>query len=299
MIGRMHWNSTEKTSGSALLLVLWSIITMSVAVLGVVEYIHYNLDETQGLNLNFELRQIAQSGIAVAFSPQVAEGDPLLKANMGNDGGRFEVELHSETARLNINELLQTGREEVLEKLFLTWKATSSESRMVVQALIRWTERTGTSSKDYALGQEFTSVEQMREVAEMAKIDKVKPDWAEAFTTWGSGKIDVNDATPDILQAFFGIGERRAQSFVQSRLGPDKKEHTLDDQPYTDMKLLAGALGFTDKQFQPYAQRVSLETQLSRAESTAFLGERKRQIRVIFNRKAQPPVIYQWQEVPL
>ncbi len=299
MIRRMHWNSTEKTSGSALLLVLWSIITMSVAVLGVVEYIHYNLDETQGLNLNFELRQIAQSGIAVAFSPQIEEGDPLLKANMGNDGGRFEVELHSETARLNINELLQTGNEEVLEKLFLTWKATSSESRMVVQALIRWTERTGTSSKDYALGQEFTSVEQMREVAEMAKIDKVKPDWAEAFTTWGSGKIDVNDATPDILQAFFGIGERRAQSFVQSRLGPDKKEHTLDDQPYTDMKLLAGALGFTDKQFQPYAQRVSLETQLSRAESTAFLGERKRQIRVIFNRKAQPPVIYQWQEVPL
>ena len=299
MIRRMHWDSTEKTSGSALLLVLWSIITMSVAVLGVVEYIHYNLDETQGLNLNFELRQIAQSGIAVAFSPQIKEGDPLLKANMGNDGGRFEVELHSETARLNINEILQTGNEEVLEKLFLTWKATSSESRMVVQALIRWTERTGTSSKDYALGQEFTSVEQMREVAEMAKIDKVKPDWAEAFTTWGSGKIDVNDATPDILQAFFGIGERRAQSFVQSRLGPDNKEHTLDDQPFTDMKLLAGALGFTDKQFQVYAQSVSLETQLSRAESTAFLGERKRQIRVIFNRKAQPTVIYQWQEVPL
>ena len=299
MTRRMHWNSTEKTSGSAMLLVLWSIITMSVAVLGVVEYIHYNLDETQGLNLNFALRQIAQSGIAVAFSPQISEGDPLLKANMGNDGGRYEVELHSETARLNINELLRTGREDVLERLFLSWKATSSESRMVVQGLIKWTGRTGTSDKDFDLAQEFTSVEQMREVDDMAKIDKVKPGWVESFTTWGTGKIDVNDASPDVLRAFFGIGERKAESFVQSRLGPDKKEHTLDDQPYTDMKLLAGALGFTDKQFQPYAQRVSLETQLNRAESTAFLGERRRQIRVIFNRKAQPPVIYQWQEVPL
>ena len=297
----MNWNSAENSlaprRGSALLLVLWSIITMSVAVLGVVEYIHYNLDETQGLNLNFALRQLAQSGVAVAFSPQIKEGDPLLEGAIGD--GRYEVVLNAETARLNINNLIQTGREDLLEKLFVTWKATSSDSRMVVQRLIRWTGREGNKPGEYVLEREFTDIQQMREVPEMAKIDRVKPDWPDAFTTWGTGKLDVNDASVDILQAFFGIGERRAESFVQSRLGPDKKEHTLDDQPYTDMKLLAGALGFSDKQFQPYVQRISLETQLLRADSTATLGERKRQIRVIFNRKTQPAVIYQWQELSL
>ncbi|MEO7931887.1 MAG: hypothetical protein ABIT76_01890 [Chthoniobacterales bacterium] len=293
----MKWKSHQR--GSALLLVLWSIITMSVAVLGVVEYIHYNLDETQGLNLNFELRQIAESGIAVAFSPQISEGDPLLMADMGTNGGRYEVVLHSETARLHINQILQKGREDILQRLFVAWGAPSSDARMVVAKLILWSGRTGDATDNYSVEREFASVEQMRDVEGMDKIEKLHPDWMSAFTIWGNGKIDVNDASADILRAFFGIGERKAESFVQSRSGPDKKEHTLDDQPYTDMKLLAGALGFTDKQFAPYAQQVSLETLLTRAESTAFLNERKHQIRVIFNRKAQPPVIYQWQEVPL
>ena len=287
------------TRGSAILLVLWAIITMSVAVLGVVEYIHFNLDETQGLNLNFELRQIAQSGIAVASSPQIEEGDPLLNGKIGENGGRYEVILHSETARLNINTLLETGDEDIIERLFLTWKATSSDSRHAVQQLIKWTGRTGDTADNYELERPFTSIEQMRTIEGMNKIDQKNPQWADAFTIWGDGRIDVNDAAPEVLQAFFGIGERKAQSFVQSRSGPDKKEHTLDDQPYTDMKLLAGALGYTDKQFEGYEQKVSLETQLLRAESTGFLGERKRQIRVILDRKLNPIVIYQWQEVSL
>ncbi len=293
----MNWNSNQR--GSALLLVLWSIITMSVAVLGVVEYIHYNLDETQGLNLNFELRQIAESGIAVAFSPQISEGDPLLNADMGTNGGRYEVVLHSETARLNINHILKIGGEDILQRLFVTWGAPTSDAKFAVAKLILWSGRSGNATDNYSLDHEFTSVDQMRDVKGMDKIEKLHPDWMSAFTIWGDGKIDVNEATEDILQAFFGIGQRKAESFVQSRSGPDKKDHTLDDQPYTEKNLLAGALGFTGKQFEPYFQQISTETFITRAESTAFLNERKRQIRVIFNRKVQPTVIYQWQEVPL
>ncbi len=288
-----------QTRASALLLVLWAIITMSVAVLGVVEYVHFNLDEAQGLNLNFELRQIAQSGIAVASSPQIEEGDPLLNGTVGENGGRFEVILHSETARLNINQLIQNGQEDIIERLFLTWKASSSDARFAVRQLIKWTGRTGDAVDNFSMEREFASIEEMRTVGGMDKIDRLHPDWMDAFTIWGNGKLDVNDAAADILKAFFSIGDRQAELFVTTRAGPDKVEHTLDDQPFKDMKILAGALGFSNKQFERYAQNVSLETQLMRAESTAFLGERKRQIRVIFNRKAQPPVIYQWQEVPL
>ena len=286
------------TRGSAILLVLWAIITMSVAVLGVVEYIHFNLDETQGLNLNFELRQIAQSGIAVASSPQIEEGDPLLNGKIGKNGGRYEVILHSETARLNINTLLETGNEDIIGRLFLTWKATSSDSRYAVQQLIEWTGRTGDTADNYELERPFTSIEQMRTIEGMNKIDQKNPQWADAFTIWGDGRIDVNDAAPDILQAFFGIGERKAQSFVQSRSGPDKKEHTLDDQPYDDLTL-PGALGMNETQFEPYKLKVATKTQLLRAESTGFLGERKRQIRVILDRNLNPIVIHQWQEVSL
>ncbi len=289
----------KKPRASALILVLWSIITMSVVVLGVVEYVHYNLDETKGLNFNFELRQIAQSGMAFALSPQIEEDDPILQGSIGDQGGRYEVVLASETARLNINFLLQTGREDILENLFTTWKVPSSEARLVVNDLLDWVGRTGETPENFALERRFTTVEQMRAVPSMEKIDARKPDWPEALTIWGDGKLDINDAATEILQAVFGIGERKALSFVQYRLGPDKLDNTLDDQPYTDMQIIAGALGLTETQFAPYVALLSLETQLTRVESTATLGSRKLQIRSIINRTAQPPIIFQWQEVPL
>lgn len=291
--------SLKKTRASALILVLWSIITMSVVVLGVVEYVHYNLDETKGLNFNFELRQIAQSGMAFALAPQIEEADPLLQGTIGDQGGRYEVVLASETARFNINFLLESGREDILENLFVIWKVPTSEARLVVRDLLDWVGRTGESPENFTLERRFTTVEQMRAVATMARIDARNPDWPEAFTIWGDGKLDINDATTDILQALFGIGERKALSFIQYRLGPDKLENTIDDQPYTEMNIIAGALGLTESQFEPYAALLSLETQLTRAESTATLGSRRLQIRSIINRTAQPPIIFQWQEVPL
>ncbi|HEX8371357.1 MAG TPA: hypothetical protein VF585_01135 [Chthoniobacterales bacterium] len=298
----------SRNRGSALLLVLWSIITMSVAVLGVVQYVHYNLDEAQGINLNFELRQIAESGVAIAFSPEVEKGDPLLKADFGNNGGRYEVVLHSEMARLNVNELLLEEREEigedVLQRLFVnSWGANSADARHVVQQLILRTSRLLNDDGTFRLDRELTSIDQMAEVDGMDKIIKLKPDWADFFTVYGDGPLDVNGAHPDILRAFFVIAQRRAESFVQMRSGPDKKEHTLDDKPFTE-DTVPGALGINSTQFtQEYinTKRVSITDKptMMRVESTAFLGERKRQIRVILDRSKQPPAILQWQEVPL
>lgn len=290
--------SLQTRRASALLLVLWAVVTMSLAVLGLVEYVNYNLDETRALNRDFRARQIAESGLAFAFSPQVEQGDPLLQGYLEDDG-RYEVKLDSESARLNINFLVKTGREDFLERMFESWKVPSSEARMVTQDIINWMGRTGEDADTFAVEREFESVAQIAEVETMNLIERRNPDWREAFTIWGDGRLDVNKATPEILRGFFGISERQAQRFVLSRHGPDKKENTLDDQPYKNPALIAGALGLSPRQYEPFAPLVGLESQITRAESTGTLGEYHKTIRVIMNRQAQPAVIYLWEEPQL
>ncbi|HEY5752048.1 MAG TPA: hypothetical protein VIT21_02775 [Chthoniobacterales bacterium] len=290
-------SAIRNRQGSALLLVLWAIVTMSLAVIGVVEYVGYNLDETQALNRDFRLRQIAESGLAFAFHPQVDSEDPLLSGAL-DDGGRFEVKLQSETARLNINFLIRTGREDVLERLFTNnWKLSSSDSRMVIAGLIRWMGRTGDSPETLEVFRNFDTIEQMTEVDSMAFVEEKKPDWRDSFTVLGEGRTDLNDATADIVDAIFRVGDRRAQRFVQYRLGADKKEHTLDDQKFEQISVVGSVLGIPQNQMESFNPLITLEGTISRVESTATLGNHSKLIRVILNRKTSPQLIYKWEEM--
>lgn len=294
---KANGRSQKRTrQASALLLVLWAIVTMSLAVIGVVEYVGYNLDEAQSLNRDFRLRQIAESGLAFAFHPQIAEDDPLLRGTLDDDG-RFDVKLQSETARLNVNFLIRTGHEDILERLFAKdWKLSSSDSRMVIAGFIRWMGRTGDSPETLQVFRQFETVEQMTQVDSMHFVEEKKPDWRDAFTVFGDGRVDLNGATADIVDAIFGVGDRRAQSFVQYRLGPDKKEHTLDDRKIQQTAEVASLLGIPPNQMESFNSLIGLEGTISRVESTATLGQHTKLIRVILNRKTSPQMIYKWEE---
>lgn len=292
-----HGGTFRNRKGSALLLVLWAIVTMSLAVIGVVEYVGYNLDEAQALNRDFRLRQIAESGLAFAFHPQVEEGDPLLRGDF-DDGGRFDVKLQSETARLNINFLIRNGREDILERLFThNWKLSSSDSRAVIAGLIRWMGRTGDSPEEMQVFRNFETVEQIAGAESMELVAAKKPDWRESFTVLGDGRVDLNGATAEIIDAIFGVGDRRAQSFVQYRRGADKKEHTLDDYKFQQISVAASVLGIPQNQMESFNSLITLENAISRVESRATLGNHSKLIRVILNRKTTPQLIYRWEEI--
>ena len=108
------------TYGSALLIVFWAIAIRSICVLGLIGFLYSDLDETTALKNDLHARQLAGAGVAVGMHPAVSRGDPVLK-QMLSDGEGFEVSLHSEGGRININNVLRNQQWSVLQNLFEQW----------------------------------------------------------------------------------------------------------------------------------------------------------------------------------
>ncbi|MGB8354953.1 MAG: hypothetical protein WCD79_13745, partial [Chthoniobacteraceae bacterium] len=208
---------------SALLMVLWGITMMSVTVLGVVEYVHYDLEETTTLEKNFRARQLAEAGLAIGLHPLIKRGDKLLIQTI-RSGESFEAHVSSEGARLNINTIIQTAQWQILHNLFVAWGLKESDAVQVADAFQTWTRadkwlelaptQTGTAGlvvtgqPGAQLAQHlFGSIEEMPLIPGFEMVEAAKPDWKNYFTVWSDGPLDMNEAPWDLIQAVCGVGE--------------------------------------------------------------------------------------------
>jgi type II secretory pathway component PulK len=290
----------SSTRGSTLLIVFWAVAVMSVCVLGLVEYLYSDLDETTALKEDSRARQLAESGVAVATNPQVTlRYDPVLKQTFA-PGESFDVRLRSEGGRLNINTVLQSQQWTILENLFSEWGMEAADIANLMQGFkARWVlppagmeVKSGTST----MVQLFQSVDQMLAVPGMAAAAKANPDWRDSFTVWSDGPLDLNDATADLIAAVTGVGEARAEQFVSMRNGPDGKPFTEDDLVFTSMDQARTMLGMSPEAFADIQNLVSLQDSTARIESTGTVGNFRRKITVVVRRNAAPPVYFLWQE---
>ncbi len=111
----------RRRRGSALLLVLFAIILLTGLVTATVGFVSNDADEYGALNKEFRARQLAESGLAFGIDPQVQNMDRALLEQTKPDGGRFHVLISSESIKLNINFILQNGRDDLLSNLFIRW----------------------------------------------------------------------------------------------------------------------------------------------------------------------------------
>jgi len=307
--------------GSALLIVLWAVAMMAMTVLGVVEYVHYDLEETASLKKEFRVRQLAESGVAIGLHPLEKRGDSLLVHTFG-PGESFEVYLRSEGGRININTIVQSGQWKTLHDLCTVWGIRETDAVNIVKdfetwtKLVKWQElvsgqnavtgsarpalipgfaiagQTGT-----AVRHKFESVEEMLLIPGMKLLADAKPDWRNFFTIWSDGKLDMNEAPADLISAVCGVGEVQALRFVNARLGPDGKPDTLDDVNFQDMEQIRQALGMSKDDFEKIQGQISLQDSVTRIESNGILGNYQRKIMVVVRRNSSPPVYLQWQEL--
>lgn len=161
-----------------------------------------------------------------------------------------------ESARLSLN----IASPEQLKNLFLAAASDDLDIKQadaIAQAIIDWRDPdnsalpSGAESNQYkslskpyeARNGAFETVEELQMVKGItpAIYEKVKP----FLTVYTNGKININTAPREVLQAF-GLGEELAGKIVELRQGLDKIEGTRDDQffQYTDgisAAILAGA----------------------------------------------------------
>ena len=324
--GRTFAQFGERTqSGSALLLVLFTLLLISGLILTALSFLESGVEDYGALNHQFRARQLARSGLAFGLNPAITNQDTPLLNQKFKPNGEFHVIITSESSKLNINTLLAEGRDDILQTLFLQWNVPLQAVNDVTNGLKKWVsgnqeiQPVGTNAQQAATAQQagiqtgqqpgqngqqqgiqlvrpFMAVSEMAEVPGFKAVIDAKPDWANYFTVWSDGTIDVNLADPSMISLVTGVTLATATQFVKHIWGPDGIPFTSDDQPYQNWNDVMLQLGMSSQQFEIVQNLLSLTSSVDRVDSTGTIGKYSTTISVVARRSTLPVAYLLWQE---
>lgn len=291
----MTRRDTRRNRAAALLLVLWAIAILSFAVLWTADLVNLELASKSADSRGMAAREIALSGVAIGLHPQVTREDTELLDREVRPGELMRVRIRGEGARFNINQLLAQQDRMVLKNLFVLWGLDGDAADILIDRLTDWvdddigrqlngaekTEYEAAGILDAPANRPFRSVDEMGLVLGMEDLAKIKPDWRDAFTIFGDGKIDVNEAGPDVLQAATGLTPEMTADVIRARLGPDGEEGTEDDLRFASIDQLNGWLTASSYPAGQAAARLATESSVKRIDSRGIVGDCERLISVV------------------
>lgn len=284
--------SQRKASGRsgqravALLLVLFAIMFLGIMITGLWENAQFSWDESELERKRFEALLLAESGVEIAMHPDVSAGDEVLRRDYG-DGRSFSVLISSEGGRFLINSITEEVVANGVRELFILWGLDATEASTAVESLIDWidadddVQTTGAENSFYAtqgyeqfpMNAPFTAVEQMLLVRGMDRVAQVRPDWRDYFTLYGDGSIDVNQASAEVLEAFFGSTREAALNVVATRTGADGLPGTEDDQFFDAIEDARNLLGVSDEAFESLSTWMTTANTVLRIQSEGRVGD--------------------------
>jgi type II secretory pathway component PulK len=299
------------TSASALLLVLWCVAVLSITILAVARMVQNDVDDAGLKNRRVEARELALTGIAYGMHPKIDPWDPLLNEKLPG-GESLRVREMSEAARIDINRALKEPRQATLRQLFKNWGLDTDKISIVVDSLADWTdpddiprlngaERASLEQQtQYSIpeNRDFRSVTEMEKVRGMDLVAAVKPDWASYFTVYGGRRLDLQDASIDVLRAAGGLSEDQAMMIDRVRRGADGIPQTKDDFKIKNVGEFLEKVGLPELQAQAVAARFSVGMGPTRIESTARVGGTEYKIVAIAARGTggSDSTLVQWEE---
>ena len=315
---RVH--PSKYSSGVALIIVLWAVSLIATAMLGLAALLQRQLDQELAALQNARATLVAESGIQMAMHKDLLPGDMRVaseeltkRLQEGWKVGKRKVpieftieakDMTGEAGKLNINALLLGDKgvaRAVLQNLFAGWEVNLTTSSSLIDALIDWVDSDGFATGSNSATESnvrngvFEKVEELEKVigwAEMAKEAREGSKGVDAlskFTVFGLGKLSLQSADQDVIEAFLGLGQGGAQAFVLARPGQDGVLGTNDDliNPSLMIPTYAG-----------WEERVTLEEEdLWRVTSTGTVGEATRKVVALISRESNPPQVRaRWSE---
>ncbi len=106
------------------------------------------------------------------------------------------------------------------------------------------------------------------------------------FTTFSSGKINVNTADANVLSLIPGMDTASVQSLLKFRAGPDGVDGTDDDTPFQNPGQVASA-GISPQAAQQIANYVTTRSTTFEVHVTAKIGDQTREFVAVVFRNAQ------------
>lgn len=293
-----HASRSER--GSALMLMIWAVLLISMTVMGVVEYIQSSAREATLQSYQFRALHLAESGLAVGMHPSTRRGDIVLKQKIGPDSG-FDVVINYEGARIPINYATDERLREAIYNLLIYWQLNADQAGIAADSLADWidndnTPRANGAEADYykQLGiydaprnQGFARVEEMLLVRGMDAVDRKKPEWRDYFSIYGEGQIDLRTVFKDVLLAVTGASENDVTRFISERDGADGIPGTEDDRRIRDSEAYQ-LLGLSGDRLTAISGIVNDDdTTLRRITSIGWVGEKRAKIIVVTRRNPE------------
>lgn len=280
--------------GSALIAVFWMIAVLGMVMFAGAKALKADTDYTRLMRGRIFAKRHAETGMEVARHPAIREDDPLLHFTSGEGG--YDVTLVSEEARLNINHLLQTGDKILLRRLFTRWGFKPDFVAALCDALKDWVDAddsislNGAEKREYEkagfegmpFNRPFKEVEEMLHVRGMEVVNTARPDWREWFTVFGDGRVDINDARPELISLLGDVPMERVQPLLAYRAGKDGAMHTRDDQRLASVPQVAQMLGvFHPQVVAQLTQWIQFAGPIRRIESVGTFGPLQRKLILI------------------
>lgn len=301
---------TNLARGSALLVVLWVIALLSFLIITSMMVVMQDVETVAARRLVFRARQLAEAGLAIGANPLVKPGDPLLRRSFGH-AESYEVNITTEESRLNIGALLTEEKRVVLERLFSSWGLRPLESQAVVDALMDWVDAdnfkrlTGAEKTDYQkegfndrpYNRPIQSLDEVMLVRGMDLVIQANPKWRNAFTLWGAGGLDINEAPAELIAIVADVPVSAAHALVSARNGPDGIRYTEDDEPVQSIDEAMVLLGANAAPQAGGTGLFILKGTVARIDSVGRTGAYTRRISVILQKGTggRSPVM-EWRE---
>jgi len=291
----------EKESGMALPMVLWTITLLAGIVILLVGVLDGWISEESRSGKLFKARQQALSGLAIAMSPTLKPGDPILKHSNSDHSEGYSVVMKDESGLINANAWLggTSDHRDLLQRLFTSWGLDMNECATAADGLYDWQSPIpfrslhGAKQADYeAAGQKglppgtaFLSTEEMSLVLGFEPVMLAKPDWSTYFTPYsGTNGINILYAPKGILTDLLGMTPAQADALITLRNGKDGIEGTDDDYNGIQLKSPKDALakiGFEAPETLLSVFTTSKWGSIRHIESTGFFNGVKHRITVV------------------
>ncbi len=281
--------------GSTLLLVLWAIMLMSLAVVGLVHLVSRGLDESVDAEKDFRARLLLESARTIAAHPQIRRGDPLLSQQLTSTTS-WQINLTTEGSRIAINQLAGSRTQRrMTQRLFEQWGLDAPQALSLVESLADWTDADerplpqGAERDVYAAlerpdqpwNRPFESLEEMLLVRGADEMERRNPAWRDYFTLYGDGSIDIHTAPSAILEALFEVTPLEVSRLIRSRNGPDDLPGTEDDVTFASMAEVRQALDVPQSQFRRAAALLTVAHPIRRTECLARAGSLERRLTLL------------------
>ena len=227
--------------GGTLLFVLWIVAFLSALLVAfTAKVVDDIVTQTKESDLNGAIA-MAERGVAIGSHAMARNSDPVMRGQFGSNGS-FHVEKSRAAARVNPNFLIGS-HPGVFEEILVRWGVARPEAQDAVQELADWIDpdderKLGGSERlfyaqkgveDHPYNRPFIDLQEMLLVDEFRAVASLIPNWADLFSIYAEGPLDLEYAKARTIETLTGLSSGDVEQFTDYRDGPDSITGSDDD----------------------------------------------------------------------